>query len=199
MAHEADRPHITIVYGSTFGDTRDIAEGVARGLADALGGPVPCLDVTAVRMAEVAARGDVLIVGCSTWHDGDLQADWEDALPDVLTRDWSGVRVALFGPGDALGYPDTYVDALAVLAAAFEAGGATLVGACSAALYGFARAGAVRSDRFVGLALDVDNEPEATAGRVRRWCAQLVTELGLGAPAVKATGPATPTPVGRAG
>ncbi len=198
MPREDARPDVTIVYGSTFGDTADIAERIALTLGEALGRPVPRHDVADVRWAALPPRG-VLVVGCSTWHAGELQADWQDALEDVLRRDWSGVRVALFGPGDAQGYPDTYVDALGVLADAFEARGATLMGAWPTDGYGHARSRAVRGDRFVGLALDVDGEPEATEPRVRRWCAQLIAELGLRPAAATASGPTTPAPLGRAG
>lgn len=198
MSRENPRPDVTVVYGSTFGDTADIAGLVARVLAEALGHAVPVHDVATARLAALTAC-DVLVVGCSTWHAGELQADWEAALGEVLRLDWTGVHVALFGPGDAHGYPDTYVDALGVLAGAFEAGGATLVGAWPTAGYAHARSRAVRGDRFVGLALDVDSEPEATEPRVRRWCAGLVAELGLESAGFSASGSATPAPVGRAG
>jgi flavodoxin I len=196
VSREDARPVVTVVYGSTFGDTADIAGLVARELADRLGAPVPVHDVASVRLATLTAS-DVLVVGCSTWHAGELQADWGSALGDVLGLDWTGTHVALFGPGDAGGYPDTYVDALGILAEAFEAGGATLVGAWPTVGYAHARSRAVRGGRFVGLALDVDSEPEATEPRVQRWCAGLVAELGLPPAGVTSSAPTRPAPVGR--
>ncbi len=171
---------IVIAYGSTFGDTADAARHIARELSEWLGRPLPCVDVATAdldRLAEV----DVLVVGCSTWHTGDLQADWEVAHPRLATLEWSGTRVAFFGHGDQYGYPDTYLDALGILADTFTARGATLVGAWPTSGYEHARSRAERGGHFVGLGLDADNQPELSAGRIARWCAALVVELASSA------------------
>jgi flavodoxin I len=167
---------IAIVYGSTFGDTADAAGFVARELGARLGRPPPCLDIASTDLERLVGV-DVLVVGCSTWHVGELQADWEAAFARLVTLDWSGTRVALFGHGDQATYPDTFVDALGILADAFEARGATLFGAWPSAGYDHACSRAQRGDRFVGLPLDADGQADLSTARIARWCAALVAEL----------------------
>ena len=43
---------------------------------------------------------DVLIFGCSTWGDGDMQEDMHDFLDGVAAMDLKGKKIALFGCGD---------------------------------------------------------------------------------------------------
>jgi flavodoxin I len=167
---------VAVVYGSTFGDTARVAETVAEALATHLGGPVPLHDVASVDLA--ALRGvDLLVVGSSTWHAGDVQADWDVVLEAVAAGPWAGTHVALFGTGDPHGYPDTFADALSILADAFVAGGAALVGAWPAEADAPRGSRAWRGDRFVGLALDADEEPARHAAAVQAWCARLAGEL----------------------
>ncbi len=182
-------PSVAVVYGSSFGDTAAAARRVADALACRLGRPVPCLDVADFDLERLTGV-DLLVAGTSTWHGGDLQDDWADALPAVAARDWSATLVALFGLGDQLGYADTFVDGLAELAAAFEAGGARRVGAWPRAGYEHAYSRAERDGAFVGLALDVEHQEELTAGRIERWCDALLDEFR----AVRPQRPPPPTP-----
>ena len=71
---------------------------------------------------------DNLIVGVSTWFDGELPTYWDELIPELETLDLKGKRVALFGLGDQVNYPDNFVDGLGILGDAFEKAGAALVG-----------------------------------------------------------------------
>jgi flavodoxin I len=165
-------PSVAVVYGSNFGDTAAAARRIADVLGRRLGKAVPCLDVAAVDLERL--RGlDLLVAGTSTWHGGEPQDDWADALPRVAALDWSGTCVALFGLGDQVGYADTFVDALADLAAAFAAGGARRVGDWSATGYVHTHSRAERGGSFVGLALDVEHPPEHS----ERWCDAVLAEV----------------------
>ena len=167
---------IAVVYGSSFGDTAGVADVVARTLGALMGRPVPLHDVAAVDLAGL--RGvDVLVVGSSTWHAGEVQADWDEVLDEVSAGPWAGTRVALFGTGDPHGYPDTFADALGILADAFATGGAELIGAWPAAADAPIASRARRGDAFVGLALDADDERAVIEAAVGRWCALLAAEL----------------------
>lgn len=167
---------VAVVYGSSFGDTAAVAQEVARALGGVLAGPVALHDVARIDLATLHAV-DLLVVGSSTWHAGEVQADWDAVLNAVALGPWAGTRVALFGTGDPHGYPDTFADALGILAAAFEAGGAELLGAWPAATDVSRRSRAWRGDRLVGLALDGDEDPAAHAEAVGRWCRHLAAEL----------------------
>jgi flavodoxin I len=170
------RVDVAVVYGSSFGDTARVAEVVARALSAQLEQPVRLHDVATLDVAGL--RGlDLLVVGSSTWHLGELQADWDAVFDEIEGAAWTGTRVALFGTGDPSGYPDTFADALGILADAFAAGGAGLLGAWPAAADAPRASRARRGDRFVGLALDADDDPDRHAEVVEEWCAQLVAEL----------------------
>ncbi len=108
---------------------------------------------------------------------GRLQAEWAAIEHELSWLDLRGRRVALFGAGDAAAYPDTFADALGLLAERAERAGASLFGSVSASDYVFSSSRALRGERLVGLALD-DGDDEATSlARIDAWCDQLVAAL----------------------
>lgn len=171
------RPRVVVAYGSTYGDTADAAERIADAWQRMTGCRPAMLDVA---YADVAALADfdLLVLGCSTWNVGELQGDWEAKVGQLESLDLHGKRIALFGAGDQLGYPDTFVDALGILAEVVERRGAELLGLWPAAGYRHAASRAQRQGRFVGLAIDATSEHERTGERVEHWVRQLGRELG---------------------
>lgn len=121
---------------------------------------------------------DHLIVGASTWFDGELPDYWDEVLPLFKALNLKGKKVAIFGLGDQENYPDNFVDGMGYLAKAFEAAGADLVGDTALEGYVFNKSEAVRGGRFVGLVLDEDNQPELSEGRIKAWTEQLKKVLG---------------------
>ena len=173
---------IALFYGSTNGHTAAIAGQIKRMLDDRYALPggeiVELFDLAAFYLAD-AAEFDRLILGAPTWHTGQLQRDWEVAIDELAELDLRGVRVALFGLGDQVGYPDTFGDALFFIADWLRRSGATLVGQWPVAGYTFNASWAVEGDQFLGVMLDEDNQPELTAGRLDVWLAQVATAFGL--------------------
>src|SRR5690554_6395897 len=55
---------------------------------------------------------DYLIFGIPTWDYGELQEDWDEIWPEVDDLDLHGKKVALYGLGDQIGYPEWFLDAL---------------------------------------------------------------------------------------
>lgn len=53
---------------------------------------------------------DNLIIGVSTWFDGELPTYWDELIPELETLDLKGKRVALFGLGDQVNYPDNFAE-----------------------------------------------------------------------------------------
>lgn len=120
---------------------------------------------------------DNLIVGVSTWFDGELPTYWDEMVPEIESLDLKGKKVALFGLGDQVGYPDNFVDGLGILADAFEKAGATLVGFTSAEGYSFGHSKALRDDKWCGLVIDIENQSRLTNERIAAWCEQLKEEF----------------------
>ena len=162
-----------IFYGSTTGTT----ESVARLIADKLGiAPADVHEVTQLDTA-LAESYEALILGTSTWGDGELQDDWYDGLKVLQGAHLSGKIVALFGCGDSESYSDTFCDAMGLLYEGLKDSGCTFVGAVDDSDYTYSASVAAADGKFVGLALDDVNESDRTDDRVSAWAAQLQTEL----------------------
>lgn len=125
---------------------------------------------------------DCLIFGIPTWDYGELQEDWEEVWIDLDELALAGKKVALFGLGDQIGYPEWFLDAMGYLHDKLVERGATIVGYWPNEGYEFEASKALTSDgsKFVGLALDEENEFDKTAERVHLWCEQVAAEFGLG-------------------
>ncbi|AII14385.1 flavodoxin [Campylobacter iguaniorum] len=150
-----------IVFGTSMGNTEEAANLIAANL-----GIDEVLNIADVTAAELN-KYDNLIIGTSTWGSGDLQDDW-DAF------DWDGLNVqgktvALFGMGDSSSYSDTYCDAMGIIYEKLSQKGANIVGAISSDGYEFDESKAVKDGKFVGLALDADNDSDKTEDRIKTW------------------------------
>jgi flavodoxin I len=161
-----------IIYGSTTGN----AASAAQTIADKLG------NGATVKEAGAASKSDLtdfdnIILGSSTWGDGELQDDWFGFLPTIKEVGLSGKTVAVFGVGDQFSYSDTYVNAMGELYDAATAAGANVIGSTSTDGYSFNESTAVRDGKFVGLALDYDNQSDLSDDRIAAWVAQISPSL----------------------
>ncbi|CAD7288431.1 flavodoxin FldA [Campylobacter suis] len=157
---------IGIIFGSSMGNT----EEAAQFLGENLGLENEVLNVCDVNPAKINSY-DKLILGTSTWGSGDLQDDW-DAF-DFEALNLSGKTVAVFGMGDSQSYSDEYCNGMAKLYDAVIKAGAKVVGSVSTDGYNFDSSDSVRDGKFVGLALDADNESEKTEERITNWIEQI--------------------------
>ncbi len=160
-----------IIYGSTTGNAAMAAETIAAKLG---GGDI--------KEVAKASKDDLenyenLILGSSTWGDGELQDDWYSFLPTLKSANLNGKIVAVFGVGDQFSYSSTYVNAMGELYDAAKAAGAKIIGATSTDGYSFDESTAVRDGKFVGLALDYDNQDSLSVDRITAWANQILPEL----------------------
>ena len=156
-----------IFYGSTSGN----CEGIANKIAKALG-VSNVFSASQLDAAKIASY-DNLILGSSTWGCGDLQDEWYDGVEVLKSADLSGKTVAVFGCGDSCGFSSTYCDAMGQLYEAAKGAGANMVGAVSTAGYSFYKSASGVDGKFVGLALDEDNESDKTDGRIAAWVEEI--------------------------
>lgn len=158
---------IGIFYGSDSGNTQTVCEKIA----DKLGKEnVELIDVAKASKDQLLGF-DNLILASSTYGSGDLQTDWEDFIGSLEEGDFSGKTVALVGLGDQDTYSDTFCDALYHLYE--KAKGGKLIGQTSTDGYTFDDSKAVDGDRFVGLAIDEDNQDDLTEERIDSWVNQI--------------------------
>lgn len=124
---------------------------------------------------------EYLIFGIPTWDYGELQEDWEEIWDEINEVDFAGKKVAIFGLGDQIGYPEWFLDAMGYLHSKLIARGAIPCGYWPIDGFTFEASKALTPDGkfFVGLALDEENEFAKTAERVAGWCEQVREEFGL--------------------
>lgn len=163
-----------IYYGSSTGNTQRIASRIQEELGDLIESVTDIAKATPDDLASAQA----LILGVSTWEDGQLQEDWDDFFPELDRMDLSGTTVALFGLGDANGFSGEFVDALGTLYRKVRERGATVVGAWPTDGYDFDDSSAVVDGRFVGLVIDEENDADLTDDRVARWADSIRSALG---------------------
>lgn len=126
---------------------------------------------------EIIEKYDTFIVSAPTWFDGELPNYWDEFLPDLEEMDLSSKTFAIFGLGDQKGYPENYCDAIGLLAEILTDCGAKIVGHTSTEGYTFEYSKAKQGDKFVGLALDQENQGRLTNDRVKNWVKQLKEEF----------------------
>ena len=161
---------IAVVYGSTTGMCAEVAANIASALG------ADCLNVAEVSADQVAGY-DALVLGSSTWGAGDLQDDWMANIGVIEGANLAGKKVAVFGTGDSIGFSDTFCDAMATLRDAAVAAGAAAVGAGAVEGYDGVSSRVFENGAFIGLPLDVTNQPELTDARVAAWVEKLKGEL----------------------
>ncbi len=162
---------IGIYYGSTSGNTEEVADLIVQYLGD---GQADKHDLARTGFGR-AGEYDLLVFGMPTWDGGNLQSDWEDRWPELASINFDGRLVALFGLGDQYGYSETYLDGMGTLHAHLTGLGARLIGNWPAKGYTFESTKALcqGENSFVGLALDEESEGHLTEPRVMQWCRQV--------------------------
>lgn len=168
---------IGLFYGTQTSNTQTAAEMIQKefGGSDV----VELFDIARTEASDFVDY-DHIIIGCPTWNVGQIQDDWESFYDNELNSiDFSGKKIAYFGEGDQTGYADSFQDAMGMLEEKITELGGETVGYWSIEGYDFSESKAVRDGKFVGLALDEDNQSELTEERIKTWVAQLKQEFGI--------------------
>ena len=167
---------LAIFYGSTTGNTEEAANMIRDALGDHVQefGDVAEIDVDAMM------KHDVLILGCPTWHIGELQDDWEDFLPLMQHLDLSGKKIAFFGMGDSYNYSENFLDAFGIIWESLQKRGSPdLIGLWPTKGYTFDESKGLHDpEHFLGLGLDDENQSDLHTERVRKWTDQIRKEIG---------------------
>ncbi|MGK7874731.1 MAG: flavodoxin FldA [Xenococcaceae cyanobacterium] len=167
---------IGLFYGTTTGKTESAAEMIQQ----EFGGEdvVTMHDISEVEDSDFDNYENI-IIGCPTWDIGELQADWQGYYDELDNINFSGKKVAYLGTGDQVGYSENFQDAMGILEEKISELGGTAVGHWSTDGYDFEASKAVKNGKFVGLALDEDNQSDLTEERIKKWVAQLKSEFGV--------------------
>ena len=167
---------IGLFVGSTTGKTEAAAEGIQKEFSGE--GVVTIHEISEVENSDFE-QYDKIIIGSPTWDIGELQADWDGYFEELDDIDFSGKKIAYFGTGDQIGYEENFQDAMGILEEKISELGGTTVGNWPTDGYEFEGSKAVKNGKFVGLALDDDNQSELTEERIKKWVAQVKGEFGI--------------------
>lgn len=159
---------IGIFYGSTTGNTEDLAKDIASRLGV---GANDIFDVGRVSADKVNGY-DHILLGSSTWGLGDLQDDWSSFIDQLKKQNLSGKKIGLFGCGDGASYPDTFCDAMGIIYEELSGSNCVFIGAMDDSDYGSTDSKAFIDGKVLGLALD-DDEPGKNKSRIEAWIEEI--------------------------
>ena len=164
---------IGIFYGSSSGNT----EGVAKQIQAEFGADNAQVFDVAKATKDDLEKFDNLIFGTSTWGFGELQDDFDGFMKQIEAANLSGKTVALFGCGDQESYSDTFVDGMGLVWQSLQGKGCNIVGQTSTEGYSYSNSQSDVEGKFVGLAIDENNQSDMTDERIAAWVETLKSSL----------------------
>lgn len=166
-----------LFYGTQTGTAGVTAEVIQQSLSGVIS-EIKCIYSA---KADELQECDFLVLGGSTWGDGELTDDWLDFWPQMDKIDFSGKKVALFALGDQTGYSYNFVSAMRLLYDKVKERGGEIIGdQVSKDGFEFDHSEALVDGAFVGLVLDEVNEPEMSEPRIKLWSEAVLKALGQG-------------------
>ena len=166
--------------GLFFGSDTGITEEITNELVDYFE-EIDVFEISDVD-STVFENYEHIILGLSTWYDGDLQSDWESFFDDFKSISFQNKKVAIYGLGDQIGYPEYFIDGVGILAEEVLKNGGEVVGYWPNKEYRFTESKAVvptDTNLFYGLAIDQDNESSLTEKRLELWVEKIKKEFHL--------------------
>ena len=160
-----------IFYASSTGNSDEVASKISSAL-----GEVEVFNLANTKADKINEYNKV-ILGGSTWGDGELNDDWEDAWADFSKLDLSNKTVALFGLGDQESYSDEFCSALGIIYEQVKSAGANVIGFTSSQGYYHDASKAQIDDKFVGLVIDEDNQDDLSNERIANWTNEIKEEI----------------------
>jgi len=160
-----------VFYTTSTGNSTEIADKIAKELGD-----IEVFELSGCG-AEKVNEYDKVIIGGSTWGDGELNDDLDEMWDDFCAIDFSGKTVAIFSLGDQDGYGDTFCDALGIIYEQVTSSGGTVVGSTSTDGYDYDESKGEVDGKFVGLVIDEDNQDDLTDERISAWAEDIKGDI----------------------
>lgn len=163
---------IGIFYGSTIGTTKDVAKKIGEQLG------VKPEDIHDVASAAPSMVGDydVIIIGASTWGDGDLQDDMATFLDGMQAMDLREKEVAIFGCGDE-SMAQTFCNSVGEIYHRLHDAHPIFIAPFNNKGYDYSHSESDVKGMIVGLCIDEVNHPEETDARIKAWCDEIKEEI----------------------
>jgi len=91
---------IGLLYSKSTAYTAELGERIAA----AWGKGIEYVDIDTAHLADVEKHA-ALILGTPTYFNGELPSAWDEFLPEIEDADFTGKRVAIYGPGNQVETP----------------------------------------------------------------------------------------------
>ncbi|XZR52860.1 MAG: flavodoxin FldA [Enterobacteriaceae bacterium] len=167
--------NIGIFYGSDTGNTKKIAKIIQNKICKY----AKIYNISNVNK-KIIESYNILFFGISTWYYGEPQNDWFNFFPILKKINFSKKYVALFGCGDQEDYPEYFCDAIKYIYDIICPLGANIIGYWDNSGYFFEKSKSLLSNnKFIGLIIDEDRQPELTNIRINKWIIKLKKDLKL--------------------
>lgn len=160
-----------IFFASSTGNSEEIASKIASKLNN-----IEVFDLSGTKIDKIN-NYDKIILGGSTWGDGELNDDWEDVWGDFCKLDLSSKTIALFGLGDQESYSDEFCSALGIIYEQAKSMNAKIIGFTSSEGYYHDTSKAQIDNEFVGLVIDEDNQSDLTDERIAKWVNEIKEDI----------------------
>lgn len=159
-------------------------ENVAYALLEAIGADKADLfDLGSFDLAKLDTYQNLILgsatIGAEVWRDATDSNKWNEFFVKLAGKSLASKKIAAFGLGNQILYPDHFVDSLGYMKTEVERLGGKLIGAWPAEGYDFNESEGLANGMFFGLALDEDQQKELTKGRIEKWVAQLNAEMNF--------------------
>ena len=160
-----------IFFASSTGNSEEISSKISSLLNN-----IEVFDLSETNVEKINDY-DKIILGGSTWGDGELNDDWEDVWGDFCKLDFSSKTIALFGLGDQESYSDEFCSALGLIYEQVKSMNANVIGFTSSEGYYHDASKAQIDDKFVGLVIDEDNQSDLTDERIKNWVNEIKEDI----------------------
>ena len=152
-----------IFFASSTGNSEEIANRISLELNN-----IDIYDLASTKINKINDY-DKIILGGSTWGDGELNDDWQDVWLDFCKLDLSNKTIALFGLGDQESYCDEFCSAVGIIYEQASKQGGKIIGFTSSEGYYHNSSKALIDKQFVGLLIDEDNQSDLAQERIKNW------------------------------
>ena len=169
---------IGIFYGPAGGRTEVVAKRIGQLLQE---DNYDLISLDRAGIADIDKYENIIFgiatIGKETWDAEPVESGWFDFMPELEKANLKGKKIAIYGLGDHLRWPNHFVNAMGELYHLLKEKGIDTIGKVSPDDYTFDESEALIDGMFVGLPIDEDFEPDMTDRRIQDWVNQVTKEF----------------------
>ncbi len=169
---------VAIMYGPAGGGTESVAKRIGQILGHENHELIP---MDGAKTVDLAKYDNIIFgvatIGKETWDAEPVRSGWFDFMPELEKADLSGKKIAIYGLGDHVRWPNHFVDSMGELYKILKNKGIDTVGKVNPGDYTFEESEALIEGLFVGLPVDEDFEPDLTDQRIQEWVEVIIREF----------------------